>query len=169
MLHCGIMSRKCLFQHILSNGGFSAATRESVKAFLIGRGVNESLVDRSYSTISSTVSKIKDKWTKSSRHMARFLVHNSEWLEREVIPSEGVPAALGRPRKRFADKSSHGKWRETQSLTRHAADKLLNAAKRRARSEGRKDLSFVLKVKADFKILITRGAPRIFSWGAAIF
>ena len=60
-------------------------------------------------------------------------------------PASAPGCSSGRRAIPFAQKSISSKRKETASLVQHTADKLINAARRRSRTEGKKDLSFVLK------------------------
>ena len=152
------------------------------------------------------LTKIRREWVKAGRHKERYLYQQESWLnkplEKQITwidePSSsasveqstsardkprvttGGPSTSvkrGRPVKRFSELHSSRKRSLTTSLTRHTSDKLLYAAKRRVRSEGRRDLSFVLKEctasptrpsKVRRKLQRPASVPRMFSPNEAL-
>ena len=153
-----MLSRQELFDFVITNGGFRKVKPEDlVEHFEKSSQISFEVDERSAWTIEFKwfLVKARQRWEKAGRHLERFKSDNFAWLteapgKERVRPAEARTASTpgcssGRRAIPFAHKASTSKRKETDSLVRHSADKLLHAARRRSRSEGRKDLSFVLK------------------------
>ena len=93
---------------------------------------------------------MKKRWEDSTRNEERFLSKNKNWLNepfssrlQSLISTPPAPSSKrGRPALPFSAKKRESmRMATTDIATKNAAEKLLHAAKRRARSEGRRDLA----------------------------
>ena len=167
------MLRRELFEFIQGNGGVNKVTIETILAYLDekrGEQLSGDELSQCKSYLRKLLHKIRCDWAKAGRHLQRYIIQQEKWLkvaldnriiscrdtDKPSTPIRSEPcstapcdpstsAKRGRPFKPFSELKSSAKRSSTSSLSRHTSDKLLHAAKRRARSEGRKDLSFVLK------------------------
>lgn len=152
------MLRKELFELIQREGGFAKVNIEKLIPVIeerTGAKLTKDTLKESKQCLKFVVSKIKGRWQRAGRVNVRFIKLNEDWLNQPVdlpvsTPQPSTSAVLrGRPSVDFSQMRREAKRKATGSLTVHAADKLLHAAKRRARSEGRRDLSFVIKAATE--------------------
>ena len=113
-------------------------------------GVNVAVSRDGEKHIYAFIARLKAKWRKAGRHAARFLSANKDWLDANIIHDSMTPSSStqqnhrGRPKIPFGEKSERAKRLATDPLTQHTPEKLIHAAKRRAQSDGRRDLAYVL-------------------------
>ena len=152
-----MLSRQQLFDFVIMvSGGFCKVRAEDLVELLEKNlQINFEIDERSACKVQLQwfLVKAKQSWEKAGRHHERFKSANLVWLTEapgvELAqpdrPASAPGCSSGRRAIPFAQKSISSKRKETASLVQHTADKLINAARRRSRTEGKKDLSFVLK------------------------
>ena len=154
------LTRRDIFEQVERLGGVLKATPDSLIPFLEKKCDSELHGERLKNCkhdLRRLMSRMKHLWNRANRHREHFVNDNQVWLDDawEEAPllaaqSDSTPASSQRQRGRpvpdfSALRSADAKRKATAELTRHTSAKLLHAAKRRARSEGRSDLSYVLE------------------------
>ena len=83
-------------------------------------------------TISRFCSTVFQKWISSHRMLDRFLLHNSEWLDKKLfVPVSPVPhTAKGQQEETFSESSERSKRRKTEGLCKTTSTEELSFATR---------------------------------------
>ena len=144
------MSRRSFFEFLQENGEVAKATNKQVFAYLDSCGVDLANSEDADKQVHAFTSRIRAKWQKAGRHVARFLSENRSWLDGDIINARTTQSVStsqrprGRPKIPFRKMGERAKRLGSDALIQHTPERLIHAAKRRARSEGRKDLAYVL-------------------------
>ena len=150
-----VMLRRELYALIERHGGVGAVTADSLIKDIeskVGAELSGGTLKECKQRLQVFLSKVRERWRHAHRHEEKFMRENEEWLNGQfdlpvITPLAAAVSAAprGRPSLGFTEQQREARRMATDRLvTKHTADKLVHAAKRRARSEGRKDLSYIL-------------------------
>lgn len=106
-------------------------------------------------SIKNLCQKFDQRWSRSSRHLDRFLKENASWLDKHFvlpfktlceIPSSSNTKSVGRPRKSFDDCCDKIKKLKVQPLlNEYSCDEIAAAHEINLRKSGKRDTANVLK------------------------
>ena len=151
------MLRQELYEWIKVNGGVTGVCKvdnliTAIKEKL-NRDIPSEIIHEVEQQVHWFIVEVKKRWKQTARKEKVFLSRNKKWLSepfsshiRSLSNTPAPSSVRGRPVLPFSAKKRESMRMDTSRIvTKNAADKLLHAAKRRARSEGRNDLAYVIK------------------------